>query len=99
MNFEEPLETGFTIYSKSGCKNCTKVKKILDEKGAINTKICCDDYLIEDKAKFICFILNKTKQTNVVFPIVFNNGIYVGGYNETNELLDKTLCFDERSDF
>ena len=60
MNFEEPLETGFTIYSKSGCKNCTKVKKILDEKGAINTKICCDDYLIEDKAKFICFILNKT---------------------------------------
>jgi glutaredoxin len=99
MEFEEPVETGFTIYSKSGCKNCIKVKKLLDEKRAINIKICCDEYLIEDKINFIYFILNKTKQSNVVFPIVFNNGVYVGGYAETNELLYKTLCFDEQTDF
>ena len=32
MEIEEPLKTGFTVYSKSGCPNCTKVKKLLTEK-------------------------------------------------------------------
>ena len=31
MEFEEPLQNGFTIYSKSGCFYCTKVKKLLTD--------------------------------------------------------------------
>ena len=27
MNIENPVETGFTIYSKSGCPNCMRIKK------------------------------------------------------------------------
>ena len=30
-NIHKPEETGFTIYSKSGCPNCTKIKKILPQ--------------------------------------------------------------------
>ena len=32
MEITEPNQGGFTIYSKSGCPNCTLVKKIIKEK-------------------------------------------------------------------
>jgi glutaredoxin len=52
MNIEKPVETGFTIYSKSGCPNCTRIKKILSEKKLTFIEINCDEYLIEDKDFF-----------------------------------------------
>ena len=99
MEFEEPQSTGFTIYTKSGCKNCTKVKNFLDEKKLPNVKICCDDYIIEDKTNFVAFIISKTKEEMVLFPIVFNNGVFVGGYPETKDLIEKAICFEESIDF
>ena len=30
--FEKPNTNGFTVYSKSGCPNCVKIKKFLGEK-------------------------------------------------------------------
>ena len=27
IKFDKPESTGFTIYSKSGCPNCTRIKK------------------------------------------------------------------------
>ena len=30
MEFEKPSDTDFTVYSKSGCPNCSIVKKILN---------------------------------------------------------------------
>jgi len=99
MEFEEPQSHGFTIYTKSGCKNCTKVKNLLDEKKIPNVKVCCDEYIIEDKANFVAFIISKTKEEMVLFPIVFNNGLFVGGYSETKDLIDKALCFEESLEF
>ena len=32
MSFTEPSKEGFTIYTKSGCPNCTKVKHLFKEK-------------------------------------------------------------------
>ena len=32
IQFEYPSKNGFTIYSKSGCHNCSKIKKLLTEK-------------------------------------------------------------------
>ena len=46
MDFEEPQLNGFTIYTKSGCKNCTKVKNLLDETNIFYKKVSCDEYLI-----------------------------------------------------
>ena len=50
MEIEEPFKTGFTVYSKSGCSNCTKVKKLLVEKKAFFVEIDC-------KANYILHIL------------------------------------------
>ena len=99
INIEKPVETGFTIYSKSGCTNCTRIKKILTEKKQTFIEINCDEYLIEDKESFLSFIKNLAQKESKVFPMIFNNGIFIGSFNETQEFLDKQLSFDENIGF
>jgi glutaredoxin len=94
MEFVDPLDSGFTIYSKSGCINCSKVKKLLQENRVSCKIIDCDDYILEDKPRFLLFI-NKLAGVNVkTFPIVFNNGTFLGSYTETKDYIDKINCFD-----
>lgn len=99
INIEKPEETGFTIYSKSGCPNCTRIKKTITEKKLSFIEINCDEYLIEDKEFFLSFIKNLAQKECKVFPIIFNNGAYIGSFNETQEFLDKQLSFDENTMF
>ena len=96
VKYENPQEIGFTIYSKSGCPNCTRIKKIFTESKQTFIEINCDEYLIEDKGSFLSFIKNLAQKDWSMFPIIFNNGIFIGGFNETQEFLDKQLCFDEK---
>ena len=99
MEFEEPLQNGFTVYSKSGCFYCTKVKKLLIEKNSNFVVIDCDEYIIEDKENFLLFIKERANKEYKTFPMVFNNGVFVGGFNETQEYFNKLLQFDENADF
>lgn len=94
IGFIEPSKTNFTIYSKSGCPNCTKVKNLLKEKKLIFTIIDCDDYLIEDKEIFLLFIEKYAEREYKTFPMVFENGKFIGGYNETLEKVNIILDFD-----
>ena len=55
----EPFDNGFTIYSKSGCSNCTKVKKLLLEKQFFFVDISCDEFLIENKEHFEIISVSK----------------------------------------
>ena len=83
MEFVGPLASGFTIYSKSGCVNCSKVKKLLQENRITCDIIDCDDYIVEDKPRFLLFI-NKLAGVNIkIFPIVFNNGTFVCAVSQT----------------
>jgi glutaredoxin len=93
MNFEEPFENKFTIYSKSGCINCRKVKDLLKSCGFEYEIIDCDDYLLEDKENFLSFIKSYSVVEWKSFPIVFFNGKFIGGLNETQSYLEtlKTL--------
>jgi glutaredoxin len=93
MNFEEPFENKFTIYSKSGCINCRKVKDLLKLGGFEYEIIDCDEYLLEDKENFLSFIKSYSVVEWKSFPIVFFNGKFVGGLNETQSYLEtlKTL--------
>jgi glutaredoxin len=93
MNFEEPFENKFTIYSKSGCINCRKVKDLLKSCGFGYEIIDCDDYLLEDKENFLSFIKSYSVVEWKSFPIVFFNGKFIGGLNETKDYMDtiKTL--------
>jgi glutaredoxin len=94
MEFVEPNMIGFTIYSKSGCPNCTKVKQLIKEKNFLFNVVDSDDYLIEDKEAFLKFIEDKAETSYRTFPIVFYDGKFVGGFIHTTEFINKLLSFD-----
>ena len=96
MEIEEPSQKGYTIYSKSGCPNCKKIKTFLNEKNLKFNIIDCDDYIIEDKENFFLFIKEKTNVECRIFPIVFNDNQFIGGFNETKNYVDKNfLSFED----
>ena len=96
MEFSEPQQSGFTIYSKSGCHNCSKIKKLLTEKKIFFLEIQCDEYLIEDRNSFLSFI-EKIGRSYTTFPMIFYDGKFIGGYNEAIEHIEKILLsFEEQ---
>ena len=94
MDFEKPSINNFTIYSKSGCINCRKLKDLLKSKNINFIVVDCDEYLFEDKEFFLSFIKEYSIIEWKTFPIVFHNGKFIGGYNETIELVDKLTAFE-----
>ena len=100
MEFEKPSDTDFTVYSKSGCPNCSIVKKILKDKNLIFNVVDCDDYIIEDKENFLLFIKDLSKREIKQFPIIFHAGVIIGGYNDIRDYIDKLfLSFDNILEF
>jgi glutaredoxin len=97
MDFETPSKTGFTVYSKSGCPNCSTIKKLLKDKNLIFNVVDCDEYIIEDKENFLLFIKDLSQREEMKqFPIIFHDGIIVGGYSKTKEFIDKLfLSFED----
>ncbi len=91
MEFANPEINGFTIYSKSGCHGCSKLKTILNNKNLIFNMIDCDEYLIEERENFLSFIQSKIGKPYKIFPVVFYNGKFIGGYVETLDFIDKLL--------
>ena len=98
-NFKKPSEaTQYTVYSKSGCPNCKKVKELLKTKNLLFTIIDCDEYLIETKPEFLQFIQDLTSQEWKTFPIVFNkDSRLIGGFIDTREYLENLS--DQQLDF
>ena len=98
-NFEKPSEaTQYTVYSKSGCPNCKKVKELLETKQIPFTIIDCDEYLIETKPEFLQFIQDLTSQEWKTFPIVFNkDSRLIGGFIDTKLYLEQQLDFTDES--
>ena len=95
MEFENPSESGFTIYTKSGCPNCTKVKALLKDKKLKFNLIDCDEYIIEDKDFFLLFIKELTNTEVKTFPIIFYDKEFIGGYSETVKFVNElSLAFD-----
>lgn len=99
MQITEPFESGFTVYSKSGCANCTKVKKLLLEKQFFFVDVNCDDFLIEDKEQFLLFIKERANKDYRIFPMVFKDAKFIGGFDDTQKYFDKLLSFDENENF
>jgi glutaredoxin len=82
----------WTIYTKSNCPFCTKVKDLLVNENP--TIILCDDYLQSNYtiiqngqtikiSPFLDYINQFTTKEHKTFPIVFHQGEYIGGYIET----------------
>jgi glutaredoxin len=85
--FPEPSPTSFTIYSKSGCPFCVKAKILLKSKNPVI--ISCDEFLIDPhkKKEFLQFIHTLAHREHKSFPIVFDRGIFIGGYFDTQKYL------------
>jgi glutaredoxin len=100
FDFEKPNATDFTIYSKSGCPNCVKIKKLLGEKKLNFTIVDCDEYIIEDKQGFLLFINDLAEKDVKLFPMVFHNSKFIGSYNETTDFINKIwFSFEENGNF
>lgn len=83
LNKAVPSKKGFTIYSINGCKYCDEAKKILKTKK--NLKIInCNKYMgkLREQDEFYSHILKYTKYKYLYFPMIFYDGIFVGGYKE-----------------
>ena len=91
MDFAEPISDGkYTIYSKSGCPNCNRVKDLLKQKSLLFEQHNCDEYLLEAKEQFLTFIAGLAGKEWRTFPMVFGpSGNFIGGYTETKDLLEK----------
>ena len=99
MAFEYPSNKGFTIYSKSGCPNCTKVKHLLKEQNLTFNIVDCDEYIIESKEIFLNFIKELAQCDIKEFPIVFYDKTFIGGYKNVKEYIAKLfLSFEENFD-
>ena len=94
MSFEAPSQTGFTIYSKSNCSFCTKVKQLLTDNQIFFVEIQSDEYLLEDKEGFLSFIKGLIQKEYRTFPMVFNHGQFIGGFTDTESFVNKQLCFE-----
>lgn len=85
----------YTIYSKSGCPNCNRVKDLLKQKSIEFDQYNCDEFLLEAKEEFLAFIAGLAGKECRVFPMVFDPaGTFIGGYAETKTVLDKQTKMD-----
>ena len=83
MNFIYPSKYNITIYTKSGCPNCLKAKKLIETYS--HTIIDCDDDLIDYRDDFLQIIRQltyKEENTPIYFPIIFDNEKYIGGFED-----------------
>lgn len=84
--FIPPEKKGYTIYTKEKCVFCNKVKTLLEKEGY--RTIPCDEYLSENREAFLSFIETRAGRPYRTFPMVFLNGIFVGGFTETKKHMD-----------
>jgi glutaredoxin len=94
MDIPQPKKGEITVFSKSGCPNCTNVKKFLNEKSIKFVVVECDEFILEDKEAFLQFIKSMACKECKTFPIIFDGTTFVGGYKETISYLEKMLDFD-----
>ena len=98
MEFPKPsISAGkYTIYSKSGCPNCNRVKDLLKQKSLDFEQHNCDEYLLEAKDEFLAFIAGLAGKEWRVFPMVFDPaGSFIGGFTETKTAVDKPTAHIE----
>ena len=89
MEYENPTTDSYTLYSKSGCTFCTKAKKLLQKEKV--TIIDCDDYLVEDKPAFLEYMKNLIGREYKMFPMIFKEGVFIGGFTELYHLINKNI--------
>lgn len=84
-----PSPIGYTIYSKSGCVYCERVKELLQYEKT--TVVDCDAYLLNDRDWFLQTMRAHCGRDYQMFPMVFYNGTFLGGFDDTKEFYQTKL--------
>ena len=88
MEFPEPNKITYTVYTKSNCSYCDRVKTLLQDVQPPPVYVNCDEYLETCKTEFLAFISTLSGVSHKTFPIVFYGGEFIGGYNDTKSHCD-----------
>ena len=83
------LSDGYTLLTKANCKWCTKAKELLPRAQVIH----CDS-LLQDRDGFFQEVDLLSGRQYRMFPMVFYNSMFIGGYSELKHKLDTELTFD-----
>ena len=96
MTYQDGNKDQFIIYSKSGCKNCTKIKFFFKNNNINFLEVNCDDYILDDRDDFLNFIYNKIGKTleNPLFPFVFFNKHYFASMINIENFCNNELIFE-----
>ena len=88
--FPEPDKEGFTVYCRSECINCVKVKELLKKQQIEAKYIDCDLYVEDNfcKIEFLGFMKKLCGFHNRMFPMIFKDGEFIGNYWELYELFN-----------
>lgn len=84
-----PRDFGFTIYSRSGCPYCDLAKELLEFESM--TAINCDDFLASDRDGFLETMRLYCGRDYKMFPMIFHNGVFLGGYTDTKDFYQNRL--------
>ena len=98
INYVPPSMMSYTIYTKTGCSYCIKAKEMLKNENV--TIVDCDEYLSNDKEKFLLWVEEQTGGIKYrTFPIIFNNKKFVGGFAEVKQQFEMNEAFAGNLDF
>jgi len=95
-----------TVYSKTGCNDCNKVKLYLDDLVENNQLNCndisvinCDSQLANNREQFVSDMIQMTGLSTVVFPLVFVNDRFIGGFKATMSTLSTFNKVEQNTSF
>ena len=95
VDFIKPQERGYTVYSKSGCPSCVEAKILLEDETDLPTLIInCDQYLLNNRSEFLEFIKENTGKECKMFPIIFYDDVFIGGFKETWRFFQAKKAFE-----
>jgi glutaredoxin len=84
----------YTIFTKSNCSFCTKVKELLRDQQT--EEVNCDNILLTNRERFLAEMKQRIGYEYKTFPMVFLNDRFIGGYTDTVKYLELAEAFDEQ---
>lgn len=105
MNTESESYTQFplpdhhmiTVYSKSGCPNCLKIKELLKKHNLSFIVIDSDEFLLENRNEFLKFLtdLSQKEESITQFPVAYYKSLHIGGVKNMEKYINSLLDFNE----
>lgn len=88
MQFTFPESSGYTIYTKTGCKWCVQAKRFFTEAHTVN----CDQMLLDDRKAFLVE-MDALTGGHRTFPMIFYDNQFIGGYHESIKRVMNDMSF------